>query len=170
MTVLNPINIIKQAVSEHFEISVLEIESDRRSPDVVTARHAVMTLAKEFTHHSIGVIGRELGKRDRTSVQYGLRVFSARLKDDPGLAASYHSVRAIIATRLKELQLLRSSSPVIMAELAKAETKIQARTNRVFQSLARHADERPLELIQRLEGLMFHMDHAALDSYPEAAE
>ena len=59
---------------------------------------------------------------------------------------------------------------MIMAELVKAETQIQARTNRVFQSLARHADERPLELIQRLEGLMLHMDRPTQDSYPEAAE
>jgi hypothetical protein len=59
---------IQIAVSIHFQISVLDIRSSRRTKDVVLPRHVAMYLARKLTLSSMPRIGFHFNKRDHTTV------------------------------------------------------------------------------------------------------
>lgn len=72
---------IQQAVVEYYKLSMIDLKSDRRYFDVVTARHVAMWLAKELTFRSLPEIGR-IFRRDHTSVLHGIRSVNERMKSD----------------------------------------------------------------------------------------
>lgn len=63
---------ILSLVSHLSGLPVTEILSDRRCTSTVKARHIVAWLARRFTHRSLKEIGRQLGKRDHTTLMHGL--------------------------------------------------------------------------------------------------
>lgn len=62
---------ILKIVGEYYNLSKEVIISRKRTRVVTTARQMVMYLAKEYTDTPLKTIGRELGKRDHSTVIYG---------------------------------------------------------------------------------------------------
>jgi chromosomal replication initiator protein len=73
---------IKQVVSEAFGIPVPELESPKRSQNVVAPRQLAMYLCREMTDATLPAIGREFGGRDHTTVLYAVQKISRRLHHD----------------------------------------------------------------------------------------
>jgi hypothetical protein len=77
-------NDILRAVCREFDITIVELLSDRRSADVVRPRHIAFVLCKHLTTCSLSEIGRRFGGRDHSTVLHGVRKlarFLAATKD-----------------------------------------------------------------------------------------
>jgi hypothetical protein len=77
---------IKKCVSEHFGISVIEIDSPRRTAKVVQPRQIAMYLAKQLTPRSFPDIGRKFGMRDHTTVLHAVRKIAHLVHTDANIA------------------------------------------------------------------------------------
>lgn len=62
-----------QAVCAFYDISLDDVKGRSRKRDIVLARQVAMYIAKEHTDVSLMAIGRELGRRDHTTVLYATR-------------------------------------------------------------------------------------------------
>jgi chromosomal replication initiator protein len=76
------IDLIMNVVSSEMGVSVAEIKGDRRSKQVVQARHLVMYLARELTDESLPKIGERLGGRDHTTVMHGVKKIGKQILED----------------------------------------------------------------------------------------
>jgi hypothetical protein len=77
---------IADAVSRTLLISVVDILSDRRFPDIVLARHVTFFLCVKMTLWGTPTIGRLLGNKDHVTVAHGARRIDLRMRLDPALA------------------------------------------------------------------------------------
>ncbi|GAB4248120.1 MAG: chromosomal replication initiator protein DnaA [Thermoleophilia bacterium] len=76
------IEMILNVVAGRMQVSVAEIKGDRRSRNVVRARHVAMYLARELTDASLPKIGERLGGRDHTTVIHGVNRVAELMKKD----------------------------------------------------------------------------------------
>lgn len=67
------IHTILIAACDHFNVSQLELVSDRRVKGIVGPRHVAMWLCRELTTASYPLIGKMIGRRDHTTVLYACR-------------------------------------------------------------------------------------------------
>jgi hypothetical protein len=67
------LNDIKRAVAREFRIPKIDLESARRTANIVVPRHVAMGLARRLTRKSLPEIGRQFGGRDHTTVLHGAR-------------------------------------------------------------------------------------------------
>lgn len=65
--------LIIEVVSEHFQISIEEMISKKRSNDIVRPRQIAMYLCKEMTDNTLDYIGSLLGGRDHTTIISGVK-------------------------------------------------------------------------------------------------
>lgn len=84
---------ILKAVAEEFGISEMEIISNRRNAKAMLPRHVTMYLARYMTLSSFPKIGLVLGRRDHTTVMYGVHRAAERMLDSPELAARVGRLR-----------------------------------------------------------------------------
>lgn len=70
---------IMSRVSQEFNISINDILSERRSHDIIFARHAVFWLCRECTPLSLLQIGSLTGKRDHTTILNGINKTKERI-------------------------------------------------------------------------------------------
>ena len=68
-----PCDVIRHSVCEIWEVSMMDLLSERKHRYLVEPRWAGMLAASERTPYSLPRIGREFGGRDHTTVMYGLR-------------------------------------------------------------------------------------------------
>lgn len=73
---------IKRAACTHFQVSITDLMSKRRTKDVVYPRHIAFFLAKSRTLHSLPEIGRRFGGKDHTTVLHGVRKIQHLAKTD----------------------------------------------------------------------------------------
>ena len=78
---------IVRAVSKTYGVSVHDINSHRRTMEIVLPRHVAMYLAKELTARSLPYIGRMMGGKDHTSVLHAIRRIRRQMETDPELTA-----------------------------------------------------------------------------------
>lgn len=78
--------LIKAMVSDHYYVSLLNLDSGRRDRTVVRPRQVVMYLARHLTKLSLPDIGRRLGDRDHTTVLHGVRTIERLRHEDGDLA------------------------------------------------------------------------------------
>jgi hypothetical protein len=64
---------IAQVVCKFYGVSMHEVTSPRRHPQVVRPRQVAMYLARELTLHSLPTIGRAIGARDHTTVLHAVK-------------------------------------------------------------------------------------------------
>lgn len=69
---------IIQVVAEHFNVSVKDIISSKRSQDIAYPRQLIMYFCRTLTDVSQGVIGKKLGNRDHTTIIHGYN----KIRDD----------------------------------------------------------------------------------------
>ena len=86
---------IQVVVTKHFNVSLTDLRSNRRTQPVAFVRQVAMHLTRITTKHSLQEIGRRFD-RDHTSVIHGLRVIEAKIAGDPAFAAEVEDLRAEI--------------------------------------------------------------------------
>ncbi len=75
-------DLIMTTVADRTSISSTEMKSDKRTRNVVQARHIVMYLTRELTDLSLPKIGERLGGRDHTTVLHGVSKVDRLLRED----------------------------------------------------------------------------------------
>ena len=79
------IDLILSTVAESTGISVTEITGDKRSRQIVEARHLAMYLARELTDASLPKIGERIGGRDHTTVLHAVDKITKLMREDRDL-------------------------------------------------------------------------------------
>lgn len=91
-----PIEKIKNTVARYFGVQKLDMESGRRTANVVLPRQIAMYLAKSMTLNSLPAIGRRFGGKDHTTVLHSVRKIAARGATDIEFAAKLAELREAI--------------------------------------------------------------------------
>jgi chromosomal replication initiator protein len=90
---------IKAAACEQFGISPDELVSPARTARVTWPRQVAMYLARELTHESLPVIGRQFGGRDHTTVLHAWRQTEKRISTNPSSRTAVEELRARLSTQ-----------------------------------------------------------------------
>lgn len=77
--------LVIQVVADHFNISTLDILSQKRQKDIVYPRQIVMYLCRNITATPLQEIGKALGGRDHTTIIHGIDKISEDLEKNPTL-------------------------------------------------------------------------------------
>src|SRR5690606_39681627 len=80
---------IQRIVARHYNVSKVELLSNRRTRTIVKPRQVAMYLAKVMTPRSLPEIGRRLGGRDHTTVLHAVRKIE-------GLNGSYNTLAQVV--------------------------------------------------------------------------
>ena len=75
------IEMIAQAVSDVWGVSLRDLRGQRRLRTVVVPRHVAFALARTHTDHSFPVIAQWFGDRDHSTVIHGIRRYERELRD-----------------------------------------------------------------------------------------
>ena len=87
---------ILSTVSEHLNISIADIQSNKRSKDIATARQIVMYLCRSLTDKSLQTIGESVGGRDHATVYNGIK----RIEDKISSDSQFKSVINVIINKI----------------------------------------------------------------------
>ena len=79
------IELIIDMVSEHYDISQADIVSSKKSKNIAYPRQICMYLCRNLTEYSLEDIGKAIGKRDHTTILYGIQKIEKDLKEDRSL-------------------------------------------------------------------------------------
>lgn len=83
---------IKKVVAKHYGITVIDIDSHRRTADVTGPRQVAMYLTKKLTPRSLPDIGRKFGGRDHTTVHHAVHKIERLIASDPEMAAEIETL------------------------------------------------------------------------------
>jgi len=89
---ISPDAIIK-AVSDHFNVKVSDLRSDRKHKVVAHPRQVAMFLLRRMTRCSLPDIGLRFGGRDHTTVMYAVKKIEKKLQEDVSLRSTIESLR-----------------------------------------------------------------------------
>lgn len=76
------VDMIKDVVSQHFNIQIADFESKRRTRSITYPRQVAMYLSRELTDLSLPKIGEEFGGRDHTTVIHAYDKISNEINDN----------------------------------------------------------------------------------------
>lgn len=88
---------IKKAVCRAYNITLTDLMSDRRTLDAVLPRQIAMYLMRHLTTMSLPLISRHLGKKDHTTILYGVRRIEQLRKNDERLGAEIRALEEQLA-------------------------------------------------------------------------
>lgn len=74
--------LIIQVVADHFNLTALDILSQKRNKDIVYPRQIVMYLCRNMTETPLQNIGKSLGGRDHTTILHGIEKISTDLQSN----------------------------------------------------------------------------------------
>jgi len=77
---------IQTVVCNHFDLTHMELISERRHRELVRPRQIAMYLAKQLTLRSLPEIGRHFGGRDHTTVIHAIRTIERLRGEDADIA------------------------------------------------------------------------------------
>jgi chromosomal replication initiator protein len=89
---ISPDAIIK-AVSEHFNVKVSDLRSDRKHKVIAFPRQVAMYLLRGMTRCSLPDIGLRFGGRDHTTVMYAVKKIEKKVQEDVSLRSTIESLR-----------------------------------------------------------------------------
>jgi chromosomal replication initiator protein len=84
---------ILEVVSEHFNISVQDIVSQKRSANIITPRHCVMYLCRTMIDSPFKNIGFLLGGRDHSTIMHGVKKMEEEVKSNETLSNTLNTIR-----------------------------------------------------------------------------
>jgi hypothetical protein len=90
------VSTIVDVVCAAYDVSKVDIVSQRRSLKVVRPRQIVMYLAKTMTKSSYPEIGKRLGGRDHTTIMHGVNRINSLRKSSPNLDAELQELTRIL--------------------------------------------------------------------------
>ena len=77
--------LIIQVVAEHYNLTTLDLLSQRRSKDIVYPRQIAMYLCRNMTEVPLQEIGKAMGGRDHTTIIHGIEKISKDIEKTPTL-------------------------------------------------------------------------------------
>jgi hypothetical protein len=86
---------IQNIVANHFDITVMDMVSQRRTKNLILPRHVALYLAKELTEFSYPVIGRYFGGRDHSTIIHAVGKIEARMESEPDLKRTIDGLRGL---------------------------------------------------------------------------
>ncbi len=96
-TVINPF-IILRGVSEYYNIDEDDITSKKRNAEIVLPRQIFMYLCREMTDTTLQGVAALLGKKDHSTVLYGVNKISDEIKMNKELRESIEAIKNKIRT------------------------------------------------------------------------
>ncbi|SCB51715.1 dnaA protein helix-turn-helix [Bradyrhizobium yuanmingense] len=93
--ILPTVKNIQNVVANHFDISVMDMVSARRTKNLILPRHVALYLAKEMTELSYPVIGRYFGGRDHSTIIHAVEKITARMESEPELKRTVDGLRGL---------------------------------------------------------------------------
>ncbi|NKB36298.1 MAG: chromosomal replication initiator protein DnaA [Gammaproteobacteria bacterium] len=87
---------IQKTTAEYYKIRVADLLSKRRNRSIARPRQIAMTLAKEFTNHSLPEIGDAFGGRDHTTVIHACRKIAELQQQDQKIEEDYKNLSSIL--------------------------------------------------------------------------
>lgn len=87
---------IKQVVCDYYNISLEDIDSKKRSRNIVTPRHVAIYLARQLMDISSTDIGAAFGGRDHSTILSAFDSMENKLKEDSMLQAVVNELTSII--------------------------------------------------------------------------
>jgi chromosomal replication initiator protein len=103
------ITAIQHVVARHYDISVIDLLSHRRTARIVAPRQVAMYLAKRLTLKSLPEIGRRFNGRDHTTVLHAVRKIEGLLQHDADVS---HEIN-VLETLLKPAALPQEQIEVV---------------------------------------------------------
>ncbi len=83
---------IIEAVTNHFDVRLSDLQSKKRSQSITLPRQICMFLARKMTRHSLEEIGGHLGGRDHTTVLHACSKIQDLQQNDPGTRSRIHEL------------------------------------------------------------------------------
>jgi chromosomal replication initiation ATPase DnaA len=96
-----PLALIKRLVCEHYNITLVDLLSERRTRTIARPRQVAMYLAKKLTKSSLPAIGKRMGHRDHTTVLHGVRKIEELLLTDYDIKTAVDELSAKLAVQLE---------------------------------------------------------------------
>lgn len=93
------IGLVLRTVARHFDVSVDDILSTRRSRDVLPARHVAAYLAHVLSGAAPADIGARLGGRDSTIIAMYCRTVARRAAEDEAFKCMLHDLEQRLRSR-----------------------------------------------------------------------
>ncbi len=81
---------IQETVAEHFNISIADLKSQKRSKAIARPRQLGMYLARELTDQSYADIGEAFGGRDHSTVIHGTKKIKKEVEDEQNTKTDAH--------------------------------------------------------------------------------
>ena len=88
---------IQKTVAEYYNIKIADLLSKRRTRTIARPRQVAMSLAKQFTSHSLPEIGDQFGGRDHTTVLHACRKVAELRESNPDLAEDYKNLTRLLS-------------------------------------------------------------------------
>lgn len=114
MSIKATISEIQGVVATAHGLTREHMRCESRARRFAVARQEAYYLARELTSHSLPSIGNQFGRRDHTTILYGIRKIAARVATDEKLAARLDACRQkiaeLVAERAKALGLTVGAS------------------------------------------------------------
>lgn len=92
---------VLDVVAGHFDVSIEDIRSQRRTRQVLPARHVSAYLAQRVSGLSMQQIGNRLGGRDQTNIAMYCRTVARRAEDDDGFKQLLNELEDAVRSRLR---------------------------------------------------------------------
>lgn len=86
---------IVRIVANQFSVSEMALLSQRRTKNVITARHVLYWLCREVTPYSLPEIGRRLDGRDHTTILHGIRKIDGLILNGDPIAEQCYALRKL---------------------------------------------------------------------------
>lgn len=74
---------IIEIVAEHFNISVSDLTSNKKTKDIAYTRQICMYLCKQLTEETYAGIGKALHRKDHSTIMYGVKKIQDDIDDNP---------------------------------------------------------------------------------------
>jgi chromosomal replication initiator protein len=87
------VELILSVVAEHFQVSVEDICSSKRTADITFPRQIAMYLCRKMTAVPLQTIGAKMGKKDHTTVMHGHDKIEAEIKTNENTANIVETIR-----------------------------------------------------------------------------
>ena len=90
------VELIQKAVSEYFDVKIVDLKSEKRLKNIVQARQIAIWLCREMTKSSYPDIGSKFGGKDHSTVIHSYKKIDAALQNDPKISKILDEIKHIL--------------------------------------------------------------------------
>jgi len=84
--------LILKNVSEHMNVSIEDLKSNKRNKEIADARHIYMYICRKITDKSLVAIGEVVGGRDHATVFNGIKRVEKKIEENPDMEATINII------------------------------------------------------------------------------